>query len=62
MNNHRAEKCVLEITREIYFDQEELLESRDPNEIERIQERIRQAEVLRSMYLYELLKREGYIL
>lgn len=62
MDNHKAEKCVLEITREIFFDQDVLLTSCDPNEIERIQERIRNAEILRDMYLYEILKREGYIL
>lgn len=61
-DNYRAERIVLEITREIFFDQDELMISRDPNEIERLQERIRNAEVLREMYLYELLKREGYIL
>lgn len=62
MDDYKAERIVLEITREIFFDQDILLTSSDPNEIEQIQERIRDAEVLRSMYLYEILKREGYII
>lgn len=62
MDDYRAEKIVLELTRDIFNEQDDILTCVDPNELELIQERIRELEVLRDMYLYEILKREGYIL
>lgn len=62
MDNYRAEKIVLELTRDIFDEQDDLLTCTDPNHTEEILERIRELEVLRDMYLYEILKREGYIL
>lgn len=61
MDKYRTEKIVLEITRDIFDEQDDLLTCADPNHTEEILERIRELEVLRDMYLYELLKREGFI-
>lgn len=61
MDKYRTEKIVLELTRDIFDEQDDLLACTDPNHTEEILERIRELEVLRDMYLYELLKREGFI-
>lgn len=60
MDKYRIEKIVLELTRDIFDEQDDLLTCA-PNHTEQILERISELEMLRDMYLRELLKREGLI-
>ena len=57
-----TEKKVLEITYEIFLLQDQWLTCADPNYLEFLNIRIKELEIERDIYLYEILKREGYII